>query len=162
MKITDNFEIAANELLENYSKIYNAEIQCSDLANIMARSQSKWAEYSISTLCKSHVNFDFIETTSMKGLGKHMIPFSEILRIIHLCENHIPFDSRIKIYTFEKRVDIQIVHYLKISFNNPYEEIHDENYLVNKRLFSEKTTDKLCEVLKNIDLSLFKGSSIYF
>jgi hypothetical protein len=160
LKVKD-FEIAANELLKNFSKIYHAEIDCSDLANIMSRSSSKWAEYTIKDLCLNPKNFDFIETTSMKGLGKHSIPFHEILHVIHLCENEIPYDSRVKIYTYEKSVTIQIVHHFTISFDNPYEEIRNENdFSLEKRLFSEKFTYKLCKILHNLDFSLYHKSVI--
>ena len=164
-KYTNNdYEIAANELLNYYYKIYNGGIECSELASILSRSKSKWAEYTIKDLCLNPKNFDNIETTSIKELGKHLIPFSEILKLINICENYIPHDSRIKVYTFRESVMIQIVHHFTISWDNPYQEIVNEDFssIKLKRVFDEDFLDKLSNLLEKIDFSLFYKATIAF
>ena len=161
-KYTNNdYEIAANELLNYYYKIYNGGIECSELSSILSRSKSKWAEYTIKDLCLSPINFENIEITSIKGLGKHSIPFSEILKLINICENYIPYDSRIKVYTFKESVMIQIVHHFTISWNNPYQEVVNEDFEL-KREFDKDFLDKLSNLLEKIDFPLFYGAIISF
>ena len=162
-KYTNNdYEIAANELLNYYYKIYNGGIECSELSSILSRSKSKWAEYTIKDLCLSPKNFENIETTYINGLGKHLIPFSQILKLINICENYIPYDSRINVYTFKKSVTIQIVNYFAISWNNPYQEVVNDDFKLEKRVFDEDFLDKLSNILKNIDFTLFYRAIISF
>jgi len=164
-KYTNNdFKKASQELLENYNAIYNAETTCSELASILSRSKSKWAEYSIKDLCLNPKNFDNIETTSIKGLGKHLIPFSEILKLINICENNIPYNSRIKIYTYMENVIIKIVHHFTISWDNPYQEVINKDFssIKLKRIFNENFLDKLSNLLEKINFPLYCGAIISY